>query len=294
MSSKITTEKYDLVKMERLKHYLESNEERGKPRYYEIYVDNLKAVDKTNDPTCFDDYTMYMNEDSRILKVLIYSSTEASPRNDKFIFTISNTEEERRKEQKRSEELSGIEVQQKIESALHAERERQQMEALKEELKSKTEQLEEAEEHIDKLTQALEELNERKRSPRDIQLGTVAAIAIEEVVQRNPDWLKKIPLLGSLSGMLASDAPTEKSLEGTPKETDQTEPTASFIKKQDAANFDEQTLSKLNFFSHMEAVFSAEQLRKALEIMEALVNQPDQVNPTHELLIAAVAQEAAA
>lgn len=45
MSSKITQEKYDLVKIERLKHFLESAHEKGKPKFYEIFVDNLKAVD---------------------------------------------------------------------------------------------------------------------------------------------------------------------------------------------------------------------------------------------------------
>src|SRR6266498_1633907 len=121
MSSKITTEKYDVVKMERLKHYLEANAERDKPKYYEIFVDNLKVVDKTNDPACFDDFAMYMNEESKIIKVLIYSSTETSPRNDKFIFTITNAEEEKRKQEKKQSELNGFEIQNKIDSAITTE-----------------------------------------------------------------------------------------------------------------------------------------------------------------------------
>ena len=79
MSSKITQEKYDLVKIERLKHYLESAAEKGRPKFYEVYVDNLKAVDKTCDPEAFDEYLVYMGEDTRMVKVLIYTSTESCP-----------------------------------------------------------------------------------------------------------------------------------------------------------------------------------------------------------------------
>src|SRR5689334_10945369 len=95
MSSKITQEKYDLVKIERLKHYLESSQEKGKPKFYEIFVDNLKAVDKTSDPDQFDEYLVYMSEDTRMVKVLIYTSTENCPRNDKFLFIVTSPENER-------------------------------------------------------------------------------------------------------------------------------------------------------------------------------------------------------
>ena len=122
MSSKITQEKYDLVKIERLKHYLESSHEKGKPKFYEIFVDNLKAVDKTSDPEQFDEYLVYMSEDTMMVKVLIYTSTENCPRNDKFLFTVTSPERER--EEKRKQELSGIEIEEKIHSVVQQERDR--------------------------------------------------------------------------------------------------------------------------------------------------------------------------
>lgn len=186
MSSKISTEKYDIVKMERLKHFLETYAERGKPKFYEIFVDNLKAVDKTNDPVCFDDYTTYITEDSRMVKILIYTGNEASPRNDKFIYTLNDPEEEKRKE-----ELNGLDIQHKIDNAISAERERLNTRKLKEELESKTKQLAEAEEYIDQLQQTLEAEKARKYNPREIQFGNIAAIALEEVINRNPAWIKR-------------------------------------------------------------------------------------------------------
>ncbi|HEX7906329.1 MAG TPA: hypothetical protein VF487_20785 [Chitinophagaceae bacterium] len=286
MSSKITTEKYDVVKMERLKHYLETNAEREKPRYYEIYVDNLKAVDKTNDPTCFDDYTMYMNEDSKVIKVLIYSSAENSPRNDKFIFTIINNEEERRKQDKKQSELNGFEIQNKIDSAITTERERMNTEKMKEELEAKTKQLEEAEEYIDQLTEVLQAEKEKKYNSREIQFGNIASIAIEDVIKRNPAWAKKVPLIGALSGLLETEGPAV--LDGTENKTASGETTASFAKKAKESaqeTGDKETNAKLAFFEQMEENFTEKQLDMVIQIIHVLATNPEQLITVYELVL---------
>lgn len=184
--SSITTEKYDPVKLERLKYFLEASVERGKPKYFEIFVDNLKAVDKNNDPACFDDYTMYLNEDSKMVKVLIYTTTENCPRNDKFIYNIVNETEEKKKSEKQHQELNGIELQTRIDSAITTERERNQNEQLKKELETVKAELVQAEEYIESLEEDLTAERSKKHSWKELNLGNVASIAIEEVVKRNP------------------------------------------------------------------------------------------------------------
>jgi hypothetical protein len=283
MSSKITTEKYDLVKMERLKHYLETNAERDKPKYYEIFVDNLKAVDKTNDPTCFDDYTMYLNEDSKVIKVLIYSSTETSPRNDKFIFTIINTDEEKRKQEKKQSELNGFEIQTKIDSAITAERERMNTEKIREELESKTKQLEEAEEYIDQLTEELQAEREKKYNPKEMQIGNIAAIAIEEVVKRNPAWVKKVPLIGTLSGLIGNEQSV--AVDETKNDTTSEETNVSFAKKvKEPENLNEETKVKLEFLQWMEENFSEEQFNMIIEIVQSFAAKPELLATVYELI----------
>ena len=286
MSNKITTEKYDVVKMERLKHYLETNAERDKSKYYEIFVDNLKVVDKTNDPACFDDYAMYMNEESKIIKVLIYSSTESSPRNDKFIFTITNIEEEKRKQEKKQSELNGFEIQNKIDSAITAERERMNTEKMREELDAKTKQLEEAEEYIDQLTEELQAEKEKKYNPREIQFGNIASIAIEEMIKRNPTWSKRVPLIGALSGLLENEQPGVSS--STENKTASEETSASFAKKINEPaqeNHDKETKAKLEFFQQMEENFTEEQLNMVIEIIQSLAVNPEQLPTVYELVL---------
>ncbi len=273
--SKISTEKYDLVKLERLKHFLETNAEKGKSKFYEIFVDQLKAVDKTNDPSCFDEYQVYLNDDTRMIKVLIYTSTENCPRNDKFIYTLPGGSKE--------QELNGIEVESKIQSAISTERERLNTEQLRKELHETKEKLEDAEEYIGTLETELETVKAKKNSWKEIQLGNVASVALEEIVKRNPNLTKNVPLLGTLSGLLGTDeeiADTENNSADTAEEHQ-----ASFSKKVSDETIDKAVKAKLEFFRQMEDAFSEEELQKVFEIIHTLGEDSSQITTVHNLLI---------
>lgn len=271
--SKITTEKYDQVKIERLKTYLEASAEKGKPKFYEVFVDNLKAVDKTNDPSSFDEYQMYLNEDTRMIKVLIYTSTESCPRNDKFIYTLSNPNKEH--------ELNGIEVENKIQSAISTERERLNSELVRKELQEVKQKLDEAEEYIDHLENEVEELKLKKNSWKEVQLGNVAAIALEEMVKRNPNLTRSVPLLGTLSGLLGTDSSNSDAEHKSP--IDQEESKVTF-KKQTEETLDKDRHAKLQFFEQMEEAFNEEELQQVIEIIQKLSVDSSQIKTIHNLL----------
>lgn len=280
MASKITSEPYDLVKIEKLKHFLESCQQNGKPKFYEIFVDNLKVVDKTNDPTVFDDYLIYVGDDTRMMKVLIYTSTENCPRNDKFLFTFKDPSQE--KQLKDAQELNGIEVQHRIETALQSERERMQTEQLKQSLEQTKQTLLEAEDYIGQLEDQLEANNNKKNSWKEVQLGNVASIAIEAIVKRNPQLVEKIPLLGSLSGILGDDASLATASTNTPA-NEQPEGTASFSKKKDDNNPNISS-EDLEFLKLLKTSFSQAQVTHVFEIILGLANHPEQIPIIHELI----------
>jgi hypothetical protein len=52
----ITNEKYDQLKIDKLRHFLMEMAAKGQVRPYEIFVDGLKVVPKTEDPKDFDNY----------------------------------------------------------------------------------------------------------------------------------------------------------------------------------------------------------------------------------------------
>lgn len=288
--AQITTEKYDIVKLERLKHFLESNVEKGKPKFYEIFVDNLKAVDKTSDPSCFDEYQMYQNNDTRMIKVLIYTSTENCPRNDKFIFTLRDPYNE-----KQQEELSGLEVENKISSAIEQERNRIQLEQLQKELEEVKSELEDCEDYNEKLEAQLQQCKQefeasrkRKVTLTEINAGNLVGFATDYFIKNYPGISNKVPLLSSLSGLLTNEDAEDQS----PRVNDENKPPinghASFARKQTAEalnQLDETTQRKLNFFNQIEAAFDEDQLEKVIDIIHGLGASPEQIDTVHSLLL---------
>src|SRR5215203_4381198 len=129
----VTNDTYDQLKIDKLKHFLEAQAERGQGKPFEIFVDNLKVVSKTEDPKEFDSYEFYMNEDTEKVRILIYNSN-LSPRNDQYCYMV-----QRHKSEKPLNGLGDIEgiIQEKL-AARDREHEmntlREELEAIKKEL----------------------------------------------------------------------------------------------------------------------------------------------------------------
>jgi hypothetical protein len=285
--AKITTEKYDPVRIERIRNYLESSTEKGKPKFFEIFVDNLKAVDKTDDIACFDEYKMYMDENTQMIKILIYTSTENCPRNDKFIFSVRNPQEEKRQEQ-----LNGIDFQNKIDLAIQQERDRTQLLQLQKELTATKTQLEEAEEYGETLQEKYEELKaefkqfkEKRIGLSEMNTGRLVGFMTNYFIKTYPSLAQKVPVLSTLSGFLTDDAESPEQLGDVLNNSP--ECSVSFSKKnEDSTNTpdnDSEAKYKLAFFKEMEEAFSIEQLQQVCEIIKGLQAQPDQISILHSL-----------
>lgn len=288
MSSKITQEKYDLLKIERLKHYLESASEKGKPKFYEIFVDNLKAVDKTCDPDAFDEYLVYMGEDTRMVKVLIYTSTEACPRNDKFLFTLNPPDKE--KDNKRRGELSGIEIEEKIHSVVQQEKDKMNTELLKKEIEQLQSDLEETEQYVAELEKKLEESKNTKATAKE-NLGEVFSLALESMIRRNTHLLGGIPLLGQgLAGVVEQDNKRQEEAvlnsSSAIEERNVTFKRVVLNDNQSAAkgNISKEDEETLAYFQSLRQAFSETELLQVLEIIAILSNQKESISSVQELL----------
>lgn len=289
MSSKITQEKYDLVKIERLKHFLESAAEKGRPKFYEVFVDNLKAVDKTSDPEAFDEYLVYMGEDTRMVKVLIYTSTEACPRNDKFIFTVSSPERER--DEKKRQELSGFEIEERLQNVVQQEREKMNTELLKKELAETQEELEEAEKYITELEKQLVEAKNTKATAKQ-NFGEVVSLALESMIRRNSHLLNGIPLVGQgLAGVVEQD---NKRLEDTalnsPSAIEERNVTFKRMSNEDEkqrshkASISKEDQETLAYFQSLRQAFTESELLQVLDIISVLSQEKESIASVLDLL----------
>ncbi len=291
MSSKVTQEKYDLVKIEKLKHFLESNQQTGKPKYYEIFVDNLKVVDKTSDPALFDDYLVYMGDDTRMVKVLIYTSTETSPRNDKFIYTVRDAYQE-----KKQEELNGLEISDKINTAISQERNRSRLEFLEKELEETKASLVQCEEYKDEteekyfaLQQEFEAYKKQKVKHSEKDMGSMIGFAADYFIKTYPELARKTPIISTLSGILSGAEGLQQQMPGLETSADQaTGSHVTFSKKNNPNSENElnqHLQARLHFLTQMEAAFTEPQMEKVIEIIQGLMASPDQVDTVHALII---------
>src|SRR5215211_6681702 len=148
----VTNDVYDQLKIDKLKHFLEAQAERGQAKPFEIFVDNLKVVAKTEDPKDFDSYEFYMNEDTEKVRILIYNSN-LSPRNDQYCFMVQRNKVER--------SLNGLgEIEGIIQEKLAARDREHEMNKLREELELAKEEIEETEQYAQKLEKEIAYLKE--------------------------------------------------------------------------------------------------------------------------------------
>lgn len=262
----IQKEKYDPDKLERLKRYLEKQAEKeGQARFYEIYVDGLKAVLRTNDPKEFDTYEEYVSEDTQKIKVNIYSASSSSPRHDQFIYILAGND---------LSSLNGPEIESRfgsqIEDRVTIERQRWEADQTKHELTLTNQKLKEAEEYIDMLESQLDEFKSKKFHLGKVDLGELASLAVEGFVRRNTSILSALPTGNELSG-------TEQQAKQTGQDAK-----ASFNKKPSQEQVKDQTY--IAFLKELEERFDQNEMEQVMRILEQLSSDPSQIHPVAELL----------
>jgi hypothetical protein len=281
---------YDQLKIEKLKQTLQKQSDLGKPQYFEVYVDGLKAVPKTNDINEFDNYENFMMEDTEKIRILVYTTSPVSPRNDQFTYRMKKQKEEPVLVQTPApaQTLSGVDIEAKIDEKLRQQRERWTHEMVKRELEQTKKQLKEAEDYAEKLENELTVLRSKKAQIGNLDLGELASVAIEGIVRRNPQILAKIPGGESLAGIIEADnKEKQNSLASAPEPVTE----VSFKKKSDenistdeSGVLSEEEKGYLQFMRGIAESFDEEEIVLLTNIIQKLEEDTGQLKPVAELL----------
>ncbi len=236
---------------------------KGQTRPYEIFVDGLKVVPKTEDPKEFDNYEFYMNEDTEKIRILLYYSIN-SPRNDQYCFYVQQNKSE--KTVNGLGDLDGI-IQEKL-TARDREHETQRM---KQELEETKKQLEEAEEYAEELERQLEEAKSNKHKLGKLDLVELGSAVLERMASKNAATLEKIGLAGLVQPDSA-DAITETSQ-------------ASFVKKEvDGGELRPELLPYLPLLQKLDSAFEPPQLETVMQVIVRFTQEPSHLQTVAELL----------
>lgn len=259
----VTTEQYDQLKIDKLRHFLEAQAEKGMAKPFEIFVDNLKVVAKTDDPKEFDSYEFYMNEDTEKVRILIYNSN-LSPRNDQYCFMVQKTIG--------GKSLNGLgEIESIVQEKLAARDREYEMNRLKEELEAAKQDLEETEEYAEKLEKEIQDLKQNKFKLGNINVAEFASAALENIVRRNPQILSKLPGGAALAGFVEQDN-KEQEARMLNQQTGP-EPNVSF-QKETAPEITEEEKRYLAYLKAFEKNLNQEQAEMFNLILQAMINDP--------------------
>lgn len=272
-----STAKYESGKVERLKHLLLSLQEKGKAKFYEVFVDKLKVVEKTDDATEFDNYLDFLDDDTQEIKIVIYN-TGNSPRNDQYTFELKT--KEHKNTSKQDTELSGVELENRMGEKLQAERQKWNMELLQKENTELKNKIGDAEEYIEKLERAYEEEKQKKQKLGGIDVGDLASVALEGLIRRNTQMISKLPGGEALAGIIEQDNIEKSKTLSAPQE----ESTTSFKRKEENEISNPEDEERLQVLQMMQQTFKEQELRDVWNILKRLSENHSLIIPVLDLL----------
>lgn len=257
----VTTEKYDQLKIDKLKHFLTEMAAKGQVRPYEIFVDGLKVVPKTEDVKEFENYEYYINEDTEKIRILIYYSL-TSPRNDQYCYYIQQT--------KAGKPLNGLgDLDGIIQEKLEARDREHEVRLMKQELEETKKQLEEAEEYSEELERQLEDARSNKHKLGKLDLVELGSAVLERMATKNAAALEKM----GLAGLVVAPPADSASMETT---------TASFEKQPEEGK--SPTAGYLALLQQLDAVFEEAELETVMQVIRKFAEEPSHLQTVAGLL----------
>lgn len=269
----VTNDSYDQFKIDKLKHFLEAQAVKGQAKPFEIFVDNLKVVAKTEDPKEFDSYEFYMNEDTEKLRILIYNSN-LSPRNDQYCFQVQ-------KNLNGTKPLNGLgEIENIVQEKLAARDREHEMNRIKEELEATKLELEESEDYAEKLEKEIQYLKENKFKLGNINVAEFASVALEGFVRRNPQMLTRLPGGEALAGIIEQDNKEKEKLLSQPQQQE----SKVNIQKETSPEITEEEKMQLAFLKAFHQRLNSEQAQMFNTVINAMVEDPSLIPTILELI----------
>ncbi|GGA89951.1 hypothetical protein [Puia dinghuensis] len=264
-------QKFDSFKIDKIKRFLEDMATKGQARPYEIFVDSLKVVPKTEDVAEFDSYEQYIDEDTAKLRILVYNSG-LSPRNDQYCFMIGSDRPEK--------SFGGLgEIDTIVAERLAARDREYELQDLRKQLQEARAQVEEAESEADSVRQELEAVKAGQQR-KQIKGIEVVSIILEGFVRRNPQLLQRIPGGEALAGLIEQD--NADSSVASPAEP-VTE--ASFRKRSEpGAGLTPEQLRYIDTLRRLEATFQQPELETVMQVLARFAEAPETLSTVAELL----------
>ncbi len=283
----IQFDKFDQQKVDRLKAHLEVQDQRGTPKFYEVYVDNLKAVQKTDDPSEFEGYENFLTDSTRQIKIVIYNSG-ASPRNDQFVFNMQAQTTQQALEMGldglptlfSKNELVELKANRELKLA-----ENNRIKELNEQVSELQSELSQVNEYVSILETGIAEAKANANKLGGVDIGVVIAEGLNGFIRKNTHLISKINGLNGVAKLIEADTHLQNLPPAVPENAE-----VSFTKKTEKntqANaqpvvqappvLDEQEQHFLGLMNLMSETLTEEQVYQIISIMDVLKDEPQKI-----------------
>ncbi|MCC7302786.1 MAG: hypothetical protein IT233_09100 [Bacteroidia bacterium] len=255
------TNTYEPSRLETIKRVLENEQRRGSPRFYEIWVDGVKVVEKTDNPEEFSKYEEFIFADTQKVTVNLFTSSQTSSHIvSRHHFTFGEEEKSSRDESLRGFGLGEIEA--RINEKVSLERERWDCEQVKKDLGSTKDKLREAEEYIGQLQDVIDETKKKLTDANG--MGEIASVIKDLALPH---------LLGK--------KPEEKTLSGNEKPKEE----ASFkMKSSEEEALPEADKAFMEFGRKLRETFNRDEFDMVLLVIDEFMKDKTNIKPVTELL----------
>lgn len=320
----IKTDEYNDTNLDKLKAWIENASIQNQAKYFEVLVDGLKIIYRTNKVEAFDSIDNWIDEKTKIIRILVYN-TENSHRAQIFELRTLNylaslEQEKKDKETSKQKTLQCIptqdEISQQINSQvsvlLQQEKEKMEQESMKKELHELRGVVKEDKIYIKKLEAKLEEHDAKKVKLTSDGLISIGSGILGNLIDSNPKVLDKVSDLAGIFMNSTSKSKSQKdSFVGDASFTaikeegingvDDPEGSASFRKcdtrqsenriteitdddESEEEEFDEETQAKLDLFEVADKNLNDDQYQYYWEITKFLAHHPNLVETVYDLL----------
>jgi hypothetical protein len=261
--------KYTPERLDTIAAILANQADQLSPHFYEIKIDGLKVVPKTENLDLFDGHSNFITADTQTICVSIYDGH--SNRNDKYIFTLKDKKED-------NQSLGSLDVDAKIQKAIDAQKKQYEIDGLTRDLEQAEKDKTELQEYIEKLEELVEVKDKRKFHLGNINVAELGSVMLEGFVRRNPQLLAKIPGGEHLAGIIEAD-----NLEQAEPQQEQPDAQASFKPKgqaTDTQNISPEDQPMVDFLKTLKEAFNDDQLGQVMILLDALAEAPNLVEPS--------------
>ena len=267
-------------KIDTLKSHLETSAAKGKPKSFEIWVDGLQVIPRTEEPSDFDSYEAHLTADSRQIKVVIYC-TDKTNRNDKYIYSLKakNTQEAI------DQGIAGLPVKTFNSREIDQWRQKQNLKseqekliaALREELNGLHKELDEKQEYIVELEDDIQQARANRNKIGNFDVGYALGTGLELFFRNTTSIWGKHPALSGVAQAVDEDTKARASQSSHPEDTE-----VSFRKKDSPSQgiiLTDQEKELLHFVRQIQRHFSPSELEQVIAILDLLSKDKSELAP---------------